>query len=58
MACKNPFLEAERQPVWVINRIMGGVTRVVSPQLRADALALYDSWWCLRPPERTREPSE
>ena len=42
------------QPIWVINRIMGGVTRVVSPQLRADALALYDSWWCLRPPERTR----
>ena len=25
----------------------------VSPQLRADALALYDIWWCLRPPETT-----
>ena len=41
------------EPIWVINRIMGGVTRVVSPQLRADARALYDMWWCLRPPERT-----
>ena len=42
------------QPDWVINRVINGVIREVSPQLRADALPLYDSWWCLRPPERTR----
>ena len=41
------------EPIWLINRIMGGVTREVSPKLRADALALYDHWWCLRPPETT-----
>ena len=37
------------EPIWVINRIMGGVTRVVSPQLRADAGALVRLWWAPRP---------
>lgn len=41
------------QPIWLINRVMGGVTPVVSPQLRADAAALYEAWWSLRPPQTT-----
>lgn len=41
------------QPDWIISRIINGVQREVSPQLRADALALYDIWWDRRPPERT-----
>lgn len=42
------------QPDWLISRVINGVIREVSPQLRADACRLYDIWWCLRPPERTR----
>ena len=41
------------QPDWIISRVINGVIREVSPQLRADALTLYDLWWNLRPPERT-----
>ena len=42
------------QPDWIISRVINGVIREVSPDLRADVTALYDIWWCLRPPERTR----
>ena len=42
------------QPDWIISRVINGVIREVSPELRADVTALYDIWWCLRPPERTR----
>lgn len=41
------------QPGWFISRVMAGVTRTVPPELRADALALYDAWWDKRPPEIT-----
>ncbi len=42
------------QPDWIISRVINGVIREVSPDLRADAVVLYDAWWCLRPPETTR----
>ena len=42
------------QPDWIISRVINGVIREVSPRLRTDACRLYDVWWCLRPPERTR----
>ena len=41
------------QPDWIISRVINGVIREVSPQLRADAAALYDAWWDKRPPENT-----
>ncbi len=41
------------QPDWLISRVINGVIREVSPELRADALALYDIWWDRRPPETT-----
>ena len=49
-----PDRRALGQPDWIISRVMNGVIREVSPELRADVSALYDVWWCLRPPERTR----
>ena len=41
------------QSEWIISRIINGNQNTVSPQLRADALALYDIWWDRRPPETT-----
>ena len=41
------------QPDWLISRVINDVTRTVTPEFRADAVVLYDAWWCLRPPERT-----
>ncbi|HUK71986.1 MAG TPA: hypothetical protein VLW50_25000 [Streptosporangiaceae bacterium] len=40
-------------PPHVVQRILTGQTKVITPEFRARAVFLYESWWDLRAPEST-----